>query len=36
MTLARRIPKVGPHPELLTFRCDTCGHVMTREAEQDT
>jgi hypothetical protein len=33
MSLARRIPKVGPHPELQTFRCDHCGHVLTREAQ---
>jgi len=34
MTLARRLPKFGPHPELLTFRCDGCGHVETREAAE--
>ena len=34
MTLARRLPKVGPHPELLTFRCEACGHVETQEAKE--
>ena len=31
MSLAGRVPKVGPHPELVTFRCDDCGHVQTLE-----
>lgn len=30
MRLARVTPKLGPHPDLLTFRCDGCGEVMTQ------
>ncbi len=25
------IPRLGPHPELLTFKCGTCGYVETIE-----
>ena len=31
MRLVRITPKVGPHPELQTFRCKDCGHVSTKE-----
>ena len=26
------IPRVGSMPELVTYRCEACGHVETREA----
>ena len=26
-------PRVGPFPELRTFRCSECGHVVTLESE---
>jgi len=26
-----RVPRVGSMPELVTYRCDACGHVETRE-----
>jgi len=26
-------PRVGPFPELRTYRCAECGHVVTVEAE---
>lgn len=26
-------PRVGPFPELRTYRCRDCGHVVTVEAE---
>jgi hypothetical protein len=26
-------PRVGPFPELRTYRCPDCGHVVTVEAE---
>jgi len=32
MKLVRSSPKVGPFPELLTYRCDQCGEVETIEA----
>lgn len=31
MTLVRITPKTGPLPELHTFRCEGCRHVVTRE-----
>ncbi len=30
MALARVVPKLGPHPELRTFRCEACRSVETR------
>jgi len=27
----RRVPRVGAMPELVTYRCEACGHVETRE-----
>ena len=35
MKLDRRQPHIGPHPELLTFRCQQCGHVVTLPAEEE-
>ncbi len=35
MQLARVTPKLGPHPALLTFRCDGCGEVLTKEGDDD-
>jgi hypothetical protein len=26
-----RVPRVGAMPELVTYRCEACGHVETRE-----
>ena len=36
MQLARVTPKLGPHPDLLTFRCDACGEVMTTVGDGDS
>jgi hypothetical protein len=33
MALVRRVPRFAAHPELLTFRCESCQHVVTREAD---
>jgi hypothetical protein len=30
MALAGVLPKLGPYPELRTFRCGTCGEVDTK------
>ena len=35
MKLVRRQPRLGPHPELLSFRCQHCGHVVTLVAEDE-
>jgi len=35
MKLVSTAPKVGPFPELHTFLCDACGHVMTKEQNGD-
>ncbi len=35
MKLHRREPQLGPHPELLSFRCQQCGHVVTLVAEDE-
>jgi hypothetical protein len=33
MVLARTVPKFGAYPELRTFQCAECGHVVTIEVE---
>jgi hypothetical protein len=33
MKLQRSEPQFGSHPELLSFRCQQCGHVVTLVAE---
>ena len=35
MKLRRREPQLGPHPELLSFRCQQCGHVVTLVADDE-
>ncbi len=35
MKLDRTQPHLGPHPELLTFRCQQCGHVVTIAADEE-
>jgi hypothetical protein len=35
MKLDRREPHLGPHPELLTYRCRQCGHIATVVAEEE-
>jgi hypothetical protein len=35
MKLERTVPRLGPHPELLSFRCQQCGHVVTLVAEDE-
>jgi hypothetical protein len=35
MKLIRRQPRHGPHPELLSFRCQQCGHVISLVAEDE-
>ena len=34
MVLARIFPRFSPHPELRTFQCVDCGHVVTIEIEE--
>jgi hypothetical protein len=34
MVLARITPGLGGYPELRTFQCLDCGHVMTNEVEE--
>jgi hypothetical protein len=33
LELVLTAPRVGPFPELKTYRCRECGHVVTIEAE---
>jgi len=33
LQLVSKTPRVGPYPELRTFRCSTCGDVVTVEAD---
>ena len=33
LELVSTAPRVGPFPELRTYRCADCGHVVTVEAE---
>jgi hypothetical protein len=33
MRRVRAVPQLGPHPELLTFRCGNCEHVETVERD---
>jgi hypothetical protein len=35
MKLDCRQPHLGRHPELLTFRCQQCGYVVTVAAEEE-
>jgi hypothetical protein len=35
MKLQRREPHLGLHPELLSFRCQQCGHVVTLVVEHE-
>ena len=35
MKLRRKEPRLGPHPELLSFRCQQCGHVTTLMVEDE-
>jgi hypothetical protein len=35
MKLRRKEPRLGPHPELLSFRCQQCGHVTTLMGEDE-
>lgn len=35
MMLMQKAPKVGPFPELLTFRCAECGDVRTIEEDDE-
>jgi hypothetical protein len=34
MVLARIVPKFGAYPELRTFQCANCGHVVTIEVQE--
>jgi predicted RNA-binding Zn-ribbon protein involved in translation (DUF1610 family) len=34
MVLSRNVPKFGAYPQLRTFQCDDCGHVVTIEVEE--
>ena len=33
LELALTVPRVGPLPELRTYRCADCGHVVTVESD---
>jgi hypothetical protein len=33
LELVGTTPRVGPYPELKTFRCNRCGEVVTLEAD---
>ena len=33
LELVVTVPRVGPFPELHTYRCPDCGHVVTVEVE---
>jgi len=33
LELVGNTPRVGPYPELKTFRCNRCGEVVTVESE---
>lgn len=35
MQLTASLPKLGPHPELRTYRCPRCSHVDTIEDAAD-
>jgi hypothetical protein len=35
MKPVRRLPRLGPHPELVTYRCEHCGQVATLPAADD-
>jgi hypothetical protein len=35
MRLDRREPRLGAHPELVTYRCQQCRHVVTLVAEDE-
>jgi hypothetical protein len=30
MQFVRRLPKLGANPELVSYQCEECGHVVTR------
>jgi uncharacterized Zn finger protein len=30
MRIARRLPKLGANPELVSYQCEQCGHVVTQ------
>ena len=34
LIIVKRVPRVGAMPELCTWRCDDCGHVVTLEMPQ--
>ena len=33
MRPVRSLPKLGAHPELVTYQCDECRHVLTLPVE---
>jgi DNA-directed RNA polymerase subunit M/transcription elongation factor TFIIS len=35
MRFARRLPRLGANPELVSYRCEECGHVVTRAEDND-
>lgn len=35
MKLVRGVPRFGAHPELATFECMQCHHVVTRPVEEE-
>jgi hypothetical protein len=35
MKAVRSVPRVGPFPELVTFKCEHCGHLDTKSIEDN-
>jgi hypothetical protein len=35
MKAVRSLPRVGPFPELVTFKCGHCGHLDTRPVDEE-
>jgi DNA-directed RNA polymerase subunit M/transcription elongation factor TFIIS len=35
MQFARRLPRLGANPELVSYQCEECGHVVTRPEDSE-
>ncbi len=36
MRFARRLPRLGANPELVSYQCEECGHVVTRPEDGES
>jgi hypothetical protein len=36
MRFARRLPRLGGNPELVSYQCEECGHVLTRPEDGES